>query len=305
MIVEDKKNCQLQKCGCAEEDNIKRLTITANEIRQTTLDMIFNAGMGHTGGSFSEIEILTALFFSVMQNIDTANPRKPNRDRFILSKGHSSPGYYTTLAKRGFFPLDVLKSFDHLGSPLQAHPDMHKAVGVDISSGSLGQGLSCGIGMALSSSAQYIANPHKNFKTFVLIGDGECQEGQVWEAALYAGSKQIPGIIAIIDNNKVQLASTTDETLSLGNIKNKWMEFGWQTIIVNGHNMQELQPALAKARTMSDKAPVCVIANTIKGKGVSFMEGNYQWHGKAPNKEEYQRAVSELEAFAQKTLEKM
>jgi transketolase len=248
--------------------------------------------MGHTGGSLSETDILTALFFRVMRNRDTATVRV-DRDRFILSKGHSTPGYYATLALRGYFPLETLNTFDSLGSILQGHPDMHKTPGVDMSSGSLGQGLSCGIGIQLAAAkTPAMGDCH----TFVLMGDGEVQEGQVWEAALYAGAKRVPGIIGIIDMNGVQLASNTDEAVNLEPIVDKWRAFGWTVLETDGHAMGPLVAALEKARELAADGPVMVVARTVKGKGVSFMEGKHEWHGKAPNDKEFELAMKELGA---------
>ena len=248
--------------------------------------------MGHTGGSLSEADILTALFFRVMQNRDIAN-RRTDRDRFILSKGHATPGYYSTLALRGYFPIAVLETFDSLGSILQGHPDMHKTPGVDMSSGSLGQGLSCGIGIQLAAARDPAM---AGVRTFVLIGDGECQEGQVWEAALYGGAKKVRGLVGVIDMNGVQLASATPDAVPLEPIVDKWRAFGWTVIDVDGHAMGPLVEALEKARALSEDGPVMVVARTVKGKGVSFMEGRHEWHGKAPNDKEFELAMKEIGA---------
>lgn len=274
-----------------QEITIDELTERARQVRRLVLETTHRAGMGHTGGSLSEADILTALYFRVMQNIDPVNPARPDRDRFILSKGHASVGYYATLALRGYFPLSRLESFDELGTTLQAHPDMHKAMGVDMSTGSLGQGLSCGVGMALAAQRD-----GASFRTFVLIGDGESQEGQIWEAVLYAGSNALPGIIAIVDRNDVQLASRTDEAVSLGDLAAKWRAFGWSTHEVDGHDMTSLTRTLELCREASEKGPVALIAKTIKGKGVSFMEGRFEWHGKAPNDAEFISALAEVDA---------
>ncbi|MGA2546240.1 MAG: transketolase [Rectinemataceae bacterium] len=271
--------------------SIESLEVKAREVRRLILDTTHRAKMGHTGGSLSEVEILVALFFRVMRNIEASRPGKIDRDRFILSKGHATPGYYSTLALRGYFPLSLLETFDELGTLLQAHPDMHKAPGVDMSTGSLGQGLSCGIGMALAARAKPGLG---GFRTFVLVGDGELQEGQIWEAVLYAGARALPGLVAIVDANDVQLASTTRDAVSLDPIADKWRSFGWKTVAVDGHDLSLLVPALEGARESSAAGPVVVIAKTVKGKGVSFMEGRYEWHGKAPNDEEYARAIAEV-----------
>lgn len=269
--------------------SIPDLEATAADIRRHILKTIFNAGCGHTGGSLSEADILTALFFRIM-NIDTSNPRMENRDRFILSKGHSTPGYYCTLAKRGFFPLEVLMTFDQEGTILQGHPDMHKTPGVDISSGSLGQGLSLGIGMCTGRDANNL-----DFCVYTLLGDGESQEGQVWEAAMYAGANKTKGLIGITDYNGVQLSGEVNNILSLGSLKKKWEAFDWTVLECDGHSMTELVSTLENAKNLSKEGPVMILAKTVKGKGVSFMENNYHWHGKAPNKEEYALAIKELE----------
>jgi transketolase len=270
------------------EHDVGSLESIARQIRALIIDTAHAAGAGHTGGSLSEVEILTALYFSFL-NVDPNRPDWEERDRFILSKGHASLGYYVTLALRGYFPLDSLKTFDREDSALQAHPDMHKCKGVDYSTGSLGQGLSIGIGMALGRLKKNL-----RFMTVVLLGDGECQEGQVWEAAMFAGSKRIPKLIAIVDYNKVQLSNTIDANLSLEPFSIKWEAFGWNVLSVDGHNIADLLSALSRARAMAERGPVVIIANTIKGKGVSFMEGNYEWHGKAPNDQEYIAAKKEL-----------
>lgn len=266
------------------------LAAKAKAVRRLILQTTHHAGMGHTGGSLSEADILTALFFRVLRKRDPGQSL-PDRDRFILSKGHASPGYYATLALRGYFPVETLETFDSLGSILQAHPDMHKTPGVDMSSGSLGQGLSCGIGIALAAAK----NPTMhNARTFVLMGDGELQEGQVWEAAMYAGARQLAGLIGIIDMNGVQLASNTDDAVSVEPLADKWRAFGWTVLETDGHAMDAVVDALERARELAASGPVVVIARTIKGKGVSFMEGKYEWHGKAPNDHEFALAMKEI-----------
>ncbi len=271
------------------EHTIAQLKEIAKQIRKTILKMTNRAGAGHVGGSLSETDILTALYFSVM-NIDPKQPDMAGRDRFILSKGHSTPGYYSTLAHRGYFDLSLLDTFDEVDSKLQAHPDMHKCPGVDYSTGSLGQGLSVGIGMAHGAQMN-----GENFRTYVLIGDGESQEGQVWEAAMYAGVKQVKRLIAIIDNNRVQLSSKTEQNIDPQPYESKFQAFRWQTITVDGHDMQALVDALRRAEAQSEEGPVALIANTVKGKGVSFMEGSFKWHGAAPNDEQLKAALEELD----------
>jgi transketolase len=270
--------------------NPAELAEKSRAARRLILQTTHHARMGHTGGSLSEADILTALFFRVLRNRDPEKTH-PHRDRFILSKGHASAGYYAVLALRGYFPVEAMRSFDSLGSILQAHPDMHKTPGVDMSSGSLGQGLSCGLGIALAA----MRRPEmREAKTFVLLGDGELQEGQVWEAAMYAGAKQVPGLVAIVDANGVQLASATTDAVRVEPLAEKWRAFGWQTLETDGHAMAPLVETLEQAREWSSQGPVAVIARTVKGKGVSFMEGKHEWHGKAPNDKEFALAMEEI-----------
>lgn len=265
----------------------------ARRARRLILSATHRAGMGHVGGSLSEADILVALYFRVMRNLDPARPDAPTRDRFILSKGHATPGLYATLALRGYFPITELDTFDQLGSALQAHPDMHKAAGVDMSSGSLGQGLSCALGMAEASRR----SPELGgYRTFVLLGDGELQEGQVWEAALYAGARKLPFVVAIVDYNRVQLASAVDEAVGLEPLADKWRDFGWTVLEVDGHDMAALSSTLEAAREKAAQGPVVVVARTVKGKGVSFMEGRCEWHGKAPDSDQFNAAMAELDA---------
>ena len=261
----------------------------AKEFRKTILKTTNHAKNGHVGGSLSEVEILTALYFSVMR-IDPSNPSWEDRDRFILSKGHATPGFYTVLAASGYFDPDILKTFDETGSILQAHPDMRKCPGVDYSTGSLGQGLSVGIGMALGG-----AKRGKDFKTFVLLGDGESQEGQVWEALMFAGAYQVKNLIAIFDYNKVQLSCTMENSVNIHPLAQKLEAFRWKVFEVDGHDIDAVEKVLKTAAAESAGGPVAVIAHTVKGKGVSFMENKYQWHGKAPNDTELAVALSELE----------
>lgn len=278
-----------KKGDIMNNQNIKELKKTALEIRKLILKTTFNAGCGHTGGSLSEADILTALYFRIMK-IKPDNPDWTGRDRFILSKGHATPGYYSTLALRGYFDIDELDTFDKQGSILQGHPDMHKTPGVDISSGSLGQGLSAGIGMRLAGMRD-----NNDFRVFVLLGDGESQEGQIWEAAMYAGSRKVRGLIGITDYNKIQLSESVRNILPLEPLSDKWKAFGWSVIECDGNDMNDLVTKLETACNLSQEKPVMVLANTIKGKGVSFMEGNYKWHGKAPDRKEYEAALMELE----------
>ena len=271
--------------------SINELTDMAPQMRKTVLCMTHRAGAGHVGGSLSEIEILSALYFRIM-NIDPENPSWEERDRFILSKGHASPGYYTVLAYRGYFPLDLLDTFDECDSKLQAHPDMHKCPGVDYSVGSLGQGVSVGLGMAVAAAAQ-----NKQWTVFVLIGDGEAQEGQVWEALMYASANRVKRIVFIFDANDVQLASRNVAGTDADALTRKLQGFNLVTFDTDGHNFNFLVPALEEAVKASKEGPVAVVARTVKGKGVSFMEGTFEWHGKAPNTDELARALDELEKW--------
>ena len=261
----------------------------AREIRRTILKMTNRAGAGHVGGSMSEADILTALYFSEM-NIDPKRADMENRDRFILSKGHSSPGLYAALAHRGYFDMSILDTFDEVDSMLQSHPDMHKCPGIDYSTGSLGQGLSIGVGIAQGGGMR-----GRTFRTYVLIGDGESQEGQIWEAVMYAGVRTVKRLIAVIDNNRVQLSSKSDENIDPMPYEEKFRAFRWQALTADGHDFDSLIPALRKAAEMSEAGPVALIANTVKGKGVSFMEGRYQWHGVAPNDEQLAAALAEID----------
>ncbi len=259
-------------------------------IRKSIINMITDAQCGHTGGSLSEVEILVALYFKHM-NIDVANPSMIDRDRFVLSKGHSTPGYYCVLAKRGYFAEEELKGFDKLDSILQGHPSMTTTPGVDMSTGSLGQGLSIGIGMALGGKQKGL-----DYKVYVVVGDGEMQEGQNWEAIMYAGANKVKNLIGIIDYNKVQLTGTNDEILSLAPLDEKMKAFHWQVVnCKDGNDIDQMDAAIAKAKKLSEQGPVMIIAHTIKGKGVSFAEGKYQWHGKAPNEQERKQALEEIE----------
>ena len=271
-------------------ETVAELRRRCREQRKLIINTTAQAGCGHTGGSLSAVEIMVALYFRVM-SIDPQNPRRPDRDRFILSKGHATPAYYTILVMRGYFSAETLDLYDQINSPLQGHPCMNKTVGVDMSTGSLGQGLSAGIGLALGRDRR-----NMNFTVYVLTGDGELQEGQIWEAAMYAGFHQIKGLVAIIDYNRVQLAGKVPETLDLEPLAEKWKAFRWQTLECDGHDVAQVVETLERARAMSwERGPVVVIAHTVKGKGVSFMEHKFQWHGRAPNAEEKEKALAEIE----------
>lgn len=269
--------------------NFKRqLEEIACKVRIGIIEGVHAAKAGHPGGSLSIAEILTYLYFKEM-NIDPANPKDPKRDRFVLSKGHAAPALYATLALRGFFPVEELITLRQIGSRLQGHPDMKNIPGVDMSTGSLGQGISTAVGMALSSK-----HFGDNYNVYTILGDGEIEEGQVWEAAMFASNKKLSNLTAFIDLNNLQIDGTIDEVNSAKPVDKKFEAFGWHTITIDGHDYDAIEAALAEAKTV-DK-PVAIIANTIKGKGVSYMENAVNWHGAAPNDELFAVAMEELTA---------
>jgi len=263
---------------------------TARGIRKDIIKMIGKAASGHPGGSLSSVEILTLLYFEQM-NVDPENPRKDDRDRFVLSKGHAAPLLYATLAAKGFFPREELKHLRQLGSMLQGHPDMNKVPGIDMSTGSLGQGISAAAGMALGAKTD-----NKDHNIFVLLGDGELQEGLVWEAAMAAGHYKLNKLIAFVDNNNLQIDGAVCDVMNPHPIDAKFAAFNWNVIVVeDGHDFDELRTAVEAAKKSEDK-PTVIVCTTIKGKCVSFMENNAGWHGKGPNAEEVKIALAELEA---------
>lgn len=260
---------------------------TACKVRIGIIEGVHAAKSGHPGGSLSAADILTYLYFKEM-NIDPADPKAPNRDRFVLSKGHAAPALYSVLAERGYFEKDELLKLRHIGSFLQGHPDMKNIPGVDMSTGSLGQGISAAVGMALS--ARHFG---EGYRVYAMLGDGELEEGQVWEAAMFAANKKLSNLIAFVDLNGLQIDGTIEEVNSARPVDKKFEAFGWETIIIDGHDFDAIEAALEKAKK-SDK-PVAIIANTVKGKGVSYMENAVGWHGKAPDDEQYEAAIKELE----------
>ena len=266
----------------------KELQITAQKVRMGIIEGVHSAKSGHPGGSLSCADILTYLYFKEM-NIDPKNPKMPERDRFVLSKGHAAPVLYSVLANRGFFDIELLKTLRKPDSILQGHPDMKYIPGVDMSSGSLGQGISAAVGMALS--AKHFGN---DFKVYTILGDGECEEGQVWEAAMFAANKGLSNLTAFVDYNNLQIDGTIEEVNSAAPFDKKFEAFGWHTITINGHDFDEIEKAIEAAKTI-DK-PVAIIAKTVKGKGVSYMENNVSWHGAAPNDELFAQAMEELES---------
>ena len=268
-------------------DNLE-LQKTANEVRKGIVTAVYSAKSGHPGGSLSAADIYTYLYFEEM-NIDPKDPKKAGRDRLVVSKGHTSPGYYSALANRGFFPVEDLKTFRHVGSYLQGHPDMKHIPGVDMSSGSLGQGISAAVGMAISAKLS-----GDDYRVYTLVGDGEIQEGQVWEAAMLAGHRKLDNLVVIVDNNNLQIDGAIDEVNSPYPIDKKFEAFNFHVINVDGHDFDSLRAAFEGARQRKGM-PTAIIAKTVKGKGVSYMENQASWHGVAPNEEQYKIAMEELE----------
>ena len=261
----------------------------ANEVRKGIVTAVHAAKAGHPGGSLSAADIFTYLYFEEM-NIDPKDPKKVDRDRFVLSKGHTAPGLYSALALRGYFPVEDLKTLRHLGSYLQGHPDMKHIPGVDMSSGSLGQGISAAVGMALSAKLS-----GDDYRVYTLLGDGEIQEGQVWEATMFAGFRKLDNLVVIVDNNGLQIDGPVDQVCSPYPIDEKFKAFNFHVInLADGNDMDQIAAAFAEARETKGQ-PVAIIAHTVKGKGVSFMENQVGWHGKAPNDEEYAIAMADLE----------
>ena len=260
----------------------------ANEVRKGAVTAVYNAKSGHPGGSLSAADIYAYLFFEEM-NIDPKEPKKADRDRFVLSKGHTAPGYYAALAHRGFFPVEDLTTLRKVGSYLQGHPDMKHIPGVDMSSGSLGQGISAAVGMALSAKLS-----NEDYRVYTLLGDGEIQEGQVWEAAMLASHRKLDNLVVIVDNNGLQIDGAIDEVCSPYPIDKKFEAFNFHVINVDVHDFDALDAAFKEARETKGQ-PTAIIAKTIKGKNVSFMENQASWHGSAPNAEQYAVAMADLE----------
>ena len=269
----------------------------ANEVRQSIVTALHSAKSGHPGGSLSAADIMTYLYFEEM-NVDPKNPKMADRDRFVLSKGHVAPALYSVLAHKGYFPVEDLVTLRHTGSYLQGHPDMKHIPGVDMSAGSLGQGLSCAVGMAQAGKMD-----DKDYQVYAMCGDGEIQEGQIWEAAMWAGAHHLDNLTVIVDNNNLQIDGTVEEVCSPYPIDKKFEAFNFHVININGNDMEEIRNAFAEAKKVKGM-PVAIIAKTTKGKGVSFMENQVGWHGKAPNDEQYEQSMEELkkagEALCQK-----
>ena len=268
--------------------NATALCRQANEIRKDIIRMLAEAGSGHPGGSLSSADILTALYFKVLRH-DPRNPKWPDRDRVVLSKGHGAPALYAALAHADYFPKTQLMTLRKLGSPLQGHPDMRRLPGLEASTGSLGQGLSIGVGMVLAGKLD-----QKEYRTYVILSDGETNEGQTWEAASFAAHHKLDHLIAILDYNKFQLDDAVKNIIDMEPVVDKWRAFGWHTFEIDGHDMNTIIETIEKAKQVRGK-PIIIVAHTIKGKGVSFMENNNHYHGVAPTKEEAERALKELE----------
>lgn len=268
--------------------NELQLKKTANEVRKGIVASVHSAKAGHPGGSLSCADILTYLYFEEM-NVDPQNPQDENRDRFVLSKGHAAPALYAVLAEKGYFPKEDLLTLRKMGSYLQGHPDMKGIPGVDMSTGSLGQGISAAVGMAMAARIQ-----NKDYRTYTILGDGEIQEGQVWEAAMFAGARKLDNFVAIVDNNGLQIDGNVADVCSPYPIDEKFAAFGFHVINIDGHDFNQIEAALNEAKTVKGM-PTAIVAKTIKGKDVSFMENNAGWHGKATNEAEFKVAMEELE----------
>ena len=269
----------------------------ANEVRKDIVTALHSAKAGHPGGSLSAADVFTYLYFEEL-NIDPKDPKKPDRDRFVLSKGHTAPGLYSALALRGYFPVEDLKTLRHLGSYLQGHPDMKHIPGVDMSSGSLGQGISAAVGMALSAKLS-----GDDYRVYTLLGDGEIQEGQIWEAAMWAGFKKLDNLVVVVDNNNLQIDGAVDEVCSPYPIDKKFEAFNFHVINIDGNDFDQIRAAFKEARETKGM-PTAIIAKTVKGKGVSFMENVCDWHGKAPNDEQYEVAMADLEKVGEALCQK-
>ena len=271
--------------------NTAELSSMSKQVRRDIINMTANAGSGHPGGSLSAADLMTCLFFNHM-HVDPTHPDDPDRDRFVLSKGHAAPCYYAVLAEMGFISRDEFKNFRQLHSILQGHPDSKKVPGIDAATGSLGQGCSIAVGMALGAKLQ-----HKDCRVYALLGDGECQEGEIWEAAQTAHKYKLDNLVVFVDNNGLQLDGTTDEVMPNIDLGKKFAAFGFDTYEIDGNDMEQVVAALDLARVVKNGRPKCIYAHTVKGKGVSYMENQVGWHGVAPNDEEYKQAIEELEAL--------
>lgn len=276
------------------EESVDKIEARANNMRKNIIKMLKEAGSGHPGGSLSAADIVASLYFGGVMNYSEADPQHPERDYFILSKGHAAPVLYAALAELGYVPEDELLTLRKLHSRLQGHPDSKKLPGVEVSTGSLGQGLSIAAGVALGVRIDQQRDGGPKRRVFTLLGDGEIEEGQIWEAAMFAAHYHLDNLVAIVDNNNLQIDGDVRDVAGLDNISSKFKSFGWQTIEVDGHDVGAVVTAL-KTATLLDGSPVCIVAHTVKGKGVSFMENQAGWHGKAPNEEQAKEALAELE----------
>lgn len=276
-----------------DKKKICELSIIANKVRKNALTAVYTPGSGHPGGSLSIADVLTLLYFEVM-NIDPKNPKDPDRDRFVLSKGHTAPALYSVLAQRGFFPVEDVKTFRNVSSYLQGHPDMKGVPGVDMSTGSLGQGVSAAGGMALSAKLD-----NKDFRVYSILGDGELEEGQVWEQAMFAAHYKLDNLTIFVDFNGLQIDGDITKVMNPTPIDKKFEAFGWNVICCSAHDFNELEDAINQAKNTKGK-PTAIIMKSVKGKNVSFMENEAGWHGSAPNKEQYEQAIAELDAIIEK-----
>ncbi len=272
------------------ETQVKELQISAAHIRKMALEAVYSAGAGHPGGSLSAADIMAYLYMKEL-NVDPANPKNPDRDRFVLSKGHCSPALYGALAERGFIPKEDIKTFRHIDSYLQGHPDMKGVPGVDMSTGSLGQGISAANGMAKSAKMD-----GKSYRVYAVLGDGEIEEGQVWEAAMFAAHYKLDNLTAFLDFNGLQIDGDVSEVMNPCPIDEKFKAFNWHVITIDAHDFNQIESAVEEAKATKDK-PTIIIAKSVKGKGVSFMEGEAGWHGAAPNQEQYEQAIKELDTY--------
>ncbi|MGI6776470.1 MAG: transketolase [Acetivibrionales bacterium] len=271
-----------------DKDKLKELKKIAARIRKHVINEVFSAASGHPGGSLSCTDILTVLYFSAMR-IDPENPKWEDRDRFVLSKGHCSPALYGTLAERGFFPVEELEGFRHIDSHLQGHPSLKDTPGVDMTTGSLGQGISAAVGMAIAGKVD-----GKDYRVYSILGDGEVQEGQVWEACMAAAHYKLDNLTAFLDHNGLQIDGKITDVMSPEKVEDKFKAFGWNTIVIDGHDMEQIMGAIEKAKAVKGM-PTMIVAETIKGKDVSFMENEAGWHGTAPNQEQRDKAIAELD----------
>ncbi len=273
-----------------DKKRVTELSIIANRVRKNALTAVYNAASGHPGGSLSIADVLTLLYFEVM-NVDPKNPKMENRDRFVLSKGHTAPALYGVLAEKGFIPVEDIKTFRHVDSYLQGHPDMNKVPGVDMSTGSLGQGVSVAGGMALSAKLD-----NKDYRVYSILGDGELEEGQVWEQAMFAAHYKLDNLTIFVDNNGLQIDGDISKVMNPNPIDEKFKAFGWHVINTDAHDFEKLLEAIEEAKSVKGQ-PTAIIMKSVKGKNVSFMENNPAWHGAAPKEDEYNQAISELDAI--------